>query len=153
MIPEPEVQERSLKEIAEQWADRLKESLLTALDEGWLIFKKARPQERLAGYMANTLSQDMPFVLNPEYRNLLDAGLAPPLLCVQMDEARKVAEVQAQKLLVDAQAMGLQADAPQLPPAPPMLWVYIMDLPPYVFERLSRDFAHVLKAAADREAA
>lgn len=152
MIPEPEAQERAVKEIAELWADRLEDSLMSALDEGWLIFKKGKPRERLAGYMSNTLAADMPLVLNPDYAQAYRDGIAPPLLAMQMDEARKAAVAEAERIVAEAQMVGVPVETPQLPPEPPQLWVLIMTLPVYVFEKLSRDFSHLLKAQAEREA-
>lgn len=151
MAVEPKVAEDIIEEIAKRNAERLKEGLLNALDTGWLIFRKGRPQERLAGYLAATLSADMPYVLDADYAAKYRAGLAPPLLAVQMQEQREIEAAAAESMLAEAAAAGMPMEAPQLPAAPPPLWPEILTLPDYVFAALSRDFSHVLKEQAKRE--
>lgn len=46
--------------------------------EGWLIFQREPPRQRLAAFLAATHPDDYALVLDPEYLRKLRAGLAPP---------------------------------------------------------------------------
>ena len=140
--------QRITKEIAEKWSDRRKENLMKVLDEGWLVFAKGKPQERLAGYVANTLDIDVPFVTDPEYIEKLAAGQVPMLYAIQRIQQRQIeASVIA---TLPPEAMDLVRE-PQTP-APPMLWpIVVGKLPPYVFEKLSKDMRDLLRAQSEKE--
>lgn len=144
MTIDAEKREEYIREIAERNADRLKDALLEALDNGWLIFHKGKPRERLNGYMKSTLAEDLPLLLDPDYLDKLSQGLAPPLLAVQMVEQRAMESSQIDPM----------TEQPMLPqtPAPPLLWPIILGgLPGYVFERLASDFRTLLKDMERRD--
>lgn len=140
--------QRITKEIAEKWADRRRDNLMKVLDDGWLVFAKGKPRERLEGYLANTLDIDVPFAKDPDYLKKLAAGQVPLMYAIQRVQQRQIeANVIAS---MPPEAQGLVSE-PQTP-APPMLWPLIIGkLPPYVFERLARDFRDLFDAQAEKE--
>ena len=43
--------QRVTDKVAKKWAERRKQNLMRALDDGWLVFSKGKPRERLAGLL------------------------------------------------------------------------------------------------------
>ena len=152
-----ERKEEILHGLAMRNADRLEDALLAALDKGWLLFHKGKPRERRVAYMKATLEPDLQYVTDPDYLEKLSLGMAPELMAVQMLHARadeiKQIESLAQpdpmtgQLVPATDPMTGQELKPQIPD-PPMFWPLIIALPPYVFEKLSRDFRDLMKDLA-----
>ena len=139
-----EANQRITNEIARKWADRRKENLMNALDKGWLVFAKGKPKERLAGYNANTLDIDVPFVTDPDYMEKLGRGEVPLLYAIQRIQQRQI------EAGIPDPLTGLPMEPPT--PKPPMLWpIIIGKLPPYVFQALARDFRDLLRSQAQKE--
>lgn len=129
----PEKRQQAIQEIAERDAERLKEALLGALDEGWFLFAPGTRSDRLRAYVANTLTSDVPLVRDPDYLEKLSKGEAPLLLAVQLMNSPAVQEG-------------------RLPP-PPALWPMVIgQLPGYVFQKLSRDFRDLAREEERRAA-
>lgn len=128
MTTTPEARTEYIEELAKAWAERLKDSLTNALSQGWLLFARGKPQQRLKAYMSQTYESDIPLVRDRQYMEKLNKGFAPMLLAVQLTQARAVLEGQL--------------------PAPPQLWPMVLLLPPYVFEALSSDMDSLLKEVA-----
>jgi hypothetical protein len=134
-----------IEELAKRDAERLEEALLTALDDGWLIFAKGKPRERLGAYLQNTLAEDIPLVcMDGDYLELLAAGQAPLLRAVQMVQAR-----QAERGMVDPETrIPVEPQTPQ----PPLLWpIIISTQPKAVFDKLASDMRTLLRAQDKRE--
>ena len=137
----PEQREDMIREIAEHNADRLESALTEALDSGWLIWRKGKPRERRIAYMRNTLEPDLMMVLDPDYAKKWRMKQAPPLVAMQMLMARQTEGEQVDPLT--SQPMQ------PMTPEPPKLWpIIVMGLPPYVFEKMSRDFGSLMREMA-----
>ena len=136
------------QEIAKKWADRRKENLMQVIDDGWLVFAKGKPRERLAGYVANTLDIDVPFVTDPDYLKKLAVGQVPLLYAIQRIQQRQIEANVIASMAPEVQDLVREPKTP----APPMLWpIVIGKLPPYVFERLAKDFRDLLDKQAVKE--
>lgn len=133
----PERKAEIMRELAQRDADRLKEGLERIRDEGDVVFGRPRPLARLRGYLAATLANDLPFVLDPDYPEKLRTGQAQPLLAMQLRD----------------QQMQLLAEGgdPTTVQEPPAFWLRLLELPPYVWGWHARDFESVLKSESARE--
>lgn len=140
----PEKKYAIIADLAKRDAGRLDEALLNALDEGWLVFQKGKPRERLGAYLKNTLAEDIMLVLMDDYLKKLAAGAAPMLKAVQMVQARNV-----ERSVVDP-----RTGQPMEPTTaePPMLWpIIISTQPAAVFNKLASDFRTLLRAQDKKE--
>ena len=136
--------QRITDEIGRKWADRRKENLMKVLDEGWLVFAKGKPAERLQGYVSNTLDVDVPFVTDPEYLAKLGRKEVPMLYAIQRIQQRQI------EAGIPDPLTGEPIEPPT--PAPPTMWpIIVAKLPGYVFVELARDFRDLLRAQARRE--
>ena len=74
----PEDHEANIWEVAQEFADRFKATLMQLWEEGMFVFRHQPPARRHAGYMSMTLPDELGMLLDPEYMNKLEAGLAVP---------------------------------------------------------------------------
>ena len=74
----PEDHEQNIWEVAQEFADRFKATLMQVWEEGYFVFRHAPPVRRHASYMVMTLPDELGMLLDPEYMNKLEAGLAVP---------------------------------------------------------------------------
>lgn len=157
----PEKREEIIEGLAKRNAERLKDSLIRALEEGWLLFHRGRPQVRLNGYMKKTIAEDLPYILDPLYLDLMHLGLAPVLPSVQMMEQRMTEALQVMET-----GVMMPSSIPEPPQLWPILFPYVLDpqfllkreaglipkitLPREVFEKVAKDFRDLLKAEERR---
>src|SRR3990167_10484052 len=67
--------EQNIWEVAQEFADRFKATLMQVWEEGMFVFRHAPPARRHDGYMAMTLPDELGMLLDPEYMTKLEAGL------------------------------------------------------------------------------
>lgn len=140
-----DARQRVTDKVAKKWAERRKQNLMRALDDGWLVFAKGKPRERLAGYLANTLDIDVSFASDPDYLTKLERKEVPLMYAIQRVQQRQI------EAGIPDPLTGQPMEPPT--PAPPMLWPIVLSgkLPPYVFIALARDFRDLLASQAQNE--
>ena len=74
----PEDHEQNIWEVAQEFADRFKATLMQVWEEGYFVFRHAPPARRHDSYMVMTLPDELGMLLDPEYMTKLEAGLAVP---------------------------------------------------------------------------
>src|SRR3990167_5684820 len=74
----PEDHERNIWEVAQERVDRYKATLMQVWEEGYFVFRHQPPARRHDGYMSMTLPDELGMLLDPEYMDKLEAGLANP---------------------------------------------------------------------------
>ena len=144
---EPDEDEEDIKDAVKEWADELEVELGELLDKGFSIFAKRPPRERLAGFLAETLREDAPLVLNPDYLKLRQAGLMPPLWAETLLAEYEAAQAAYAQVAMQAQQMGMPPPEPPQVPKPPMLWPLLLQAPDYCWETVARDFRRLVKDA------
>lgn len=162
---DPDEQVEVLKEIADEFQETYYEDLDDLMDKGELIFGRFKPREMLQGFLEDTLPQDIPLVLDPDYIAKRRAGLAPELLAEMMikETERLTAEHEALTMQAEQQAMmtgvpAMPIPPPQLPPPAPPLWPGLLpsDLAPTpfpdrVFIKMAGKFRTLLHEQRRRE--
>ena len=128
----PTERQALVRRVAEHFAEKYEKALRKVLDEGWSVYERKGVDERLASYMSETLPEDMPLILDPDYLEKRQFGTAPPL--------------QAELLAQQAIASGME-------PETPMLWPQLLQLPPFVFKRFQTDMRFLLRTEAKELAA
>ena len=137
-----------LEDIARRKADQFEAWEDELWDKGLAIFGKAKPQDRLKWYMAQTLPADFGYVLDLDYREKRKQGLVGPLAVeIQFEQYRKDAEMLAMAQQ-DPMTQGMQL--PQVQP-PPMMWVQLMGMSSRFMRKVQSDFRAQLDAQGKRE--
>ena len=77
MTSPPDRLQEMIAEVAQEGADRYKETLQKALDSGWHIYDKRPPAERLRYFMLQTAPVDLDMILMEDYTEQARAGLLP----------------------------------------------------------------------------
>lgn len=122
-------------------AERNRDMLRDLYNHGGFGLARSKPQEFLNGLLQGTLggqlyldqglvTSDLATVLSPDYLERRKQGTAPLLLCERIEAIRQ------QALMANAESDMMAAEDPQMivqpvdvPEAPPMMWVYLMQLP------------------------
>lgn len=142
---DPKVLEKIDRELAEKRSEQVKDDLLSAIDNGLAIMVPGKPKERLAGYMAQTYSEDLPKILDPDYAKRRREGVVEPLMAEIARDAWAAKLEQIERAL----AMGIDPALPELqpPPQPLLFWADVWSFPwPWeVHEKLARDMHHLMR--------
>jgi hypothetical protein len=149
---EPKVREQIAERVAQRFSDKLKAALRKSLEEGWLIFSKGKPEERLRGYMAGTRLDELPMILDPEYHQKMRVGLYP--LPMQPCNAQVMTIMGEQGFcaqpLGHADPMMPDAHTPDMPQPFTNFWFLISTLPWWKdwspWEYFVKDFSRLLEA-------
>ena len=72
-----EKNQKHMREVAEEYNERLELALKQTIEEGELIFGKAKPLQRLQGYMRATMLEDLLLVTDPNYLAFAQQGMLP----------------------------------------------------------------------------
>lgn len=79
-VPTPETSQKLVRELHDEYRiPAIKTALKTILEEGAIVFGVAKPAVRLTAYLNSTLDSEIEMILAPDYLEMLDAGMAPPL--------------------------------------------------------------------------
>lgn len=146
---QPVEDQEMAQDLAQEAADRLDEGLERIWNEGAFGFSKAKPLERLHGYMIGTLggltwerygiqTADLALLLSEDYMERRKAGMAPRLQVERWHQMRQLAEA--------TQEIGGATQA-NLPPEPPMMWVYLMRMPDKFVGRRIQDLRELVRDA------
>lgn len=126
----PEEVQEVMLEVAQENAAKMKDAILGALDDGWLIFKMGTTSQQLDFFKGVTLAPDAPLVLSEGYLEGWRAGVLP-----QLQALTDWQMVQAQGQPVDYQRH---------------FWGVLTIMPPYVFEWFQAVFRKVVRAQMKR---
>lgn len=121
----PDRLQQLLVEVAQEEADRYKAALEDALNEGWLLWSMNSDAARMKGYMANTIMEDLPLVLEPAYLDLYKQGMAPDLAALTLWN-----QVQQQAMMTGQPITDTSK----------LLWAMLLDLPSWVWKKFQQDF-------------
>lgn len=146
---EPDEQLGVLRKAGEKIKERYEKDCKQILEDGVMIFAKRPPAERLKTYRENTLPEDIPLVLDPDYPQKRLMQQAPPLMAelVLMQREQMMVQYQQQQMATQDANQALEKDGmTMLPPAPPQLpqapnlWPDLLPLPDIFWRHFSRDF-------------
>lgn len=148
----PTDQQEVLQEVATEFAERYEADLTEVLERGALTFGLTDGPARLAQYRAQTLPDDIPLILDPEYLKLRGEGMAPPLAAEQLVAEYQAAVAEYGQIRQEAAQSGQQAPNLTLPPAPPSFWPSLLPprWPPLVFKWFQRDYIELARREAGR---
>mgnify|MGYP001607364455 CR=1 FL=1 len=128
----PDENEEDMREAVDELMEESDARLEALLDEGFALFARRPPAVRLAGYLAETLPEDVPIVTDPRYLELRKTGL----------------RLRAEELL-EQQALMPPEQIEVMPPVP-NLWPLILRARDIAFVTLARDFRELLHAEERR---
>lgn len=125
----PDENEEDAREAVRALVEESDAQIEALLDEGLILFGRYPPQQRLAGYRAATLPEDLPWVTEPDY----------------WDFRRESGHRLRAELLLEERLLLTPEEQAAMPPIP-KLWPLLLSCRELCFKKVSRDFRQLLRA-------
>ena len=138
----PKDNKRHMEEALEQYKEESDEQIRLDLEQGMLTWAKLKPAQQWQAFKENTLTQDIPLLLDEVYMDARSQGLVPPLLVEELwqdwtTEQQQLAQLAEYNSMLPPEA---QIPVPQASKPPPMFWPLILQVRPWVGQYWAAQF-------------